>query len=199
VSTRLPAPSACLASAMLACTLSPRASAAVSTYGTYEEWIENADDVQEMTFADTDLPSGTFLTDQLAHTGITFRQDDWIQLANLDVGFPDMWFIQNFNADRTMWIDFAHPITAVGLDTLVSNSYQLWLDDMLVADIPETIVSFNGFISETPFNAIRIRGEGGQYLAVDTVYHGVAIPGPPVLGVLSMASIVGVAVNHRRR
>jgi len=185
---------------MITCVALPSiASADVTTYGTYEEWIENAGDVQEMTFAETELSSGTFLTDQLAHTGITFREDDWVQLANGDYsGVRDDWIIQNFNADVTMWIDFTAPITSVAVDTPQgSHSYQLRLGDTLVADLPWTVFTFSGFVSDQPFDAIRIkRNAGGQQIAVDNLLYSTIIPGPSGLTMIGIASLLGA---RRRR
>jgi len=186
------------ASFLAATALPQLATAAVTTYGTYEEWVANAGNTTAMNFVDTGLPSGTFLTDQFVESGIAFREDDWVQLANADVGVPDQWFIQNFNADFNMWIDFTEPITAVAVDTIQSaQSYQLWLGDELVADLPQTVLTFNGFVSEEPFDAIRIRNEASQQLIVDNLFYSTIIPGPSGVAVLGVASLIGC--GRRRR
>jgi hypothetical protein len=179
--------------------LSPVATAAVTTYGSYEEWIANAGDTMAMTFADTGLPSGTLLTDQLANSGITFREDDSVRLVNGDFsGVDDKWIIQTFDLDVTTWIDFTEPITAVAVDTpQPTHSYQLWMDDVLVADLPETVFFFSGFVSDTPFNAIRIRKEGSSVTAVDNLFYSTIIPGPSGAALLGVASFFGV--GRRRR
>ncbi len=184
---------------LLVAMASSAADAGVATYSTLEDWEAAAGETMTMEFTDTGLPSGTFLTDQLVDSGITFRKVDWVQLANLDVsGVEDQWFIQNFNLDETMWIDFTEPITAVAIDADAqpTQSYQLWMDDVLVADINESIFTFNGFVSTVPFNSIRIRQEGGgNQLVVDNLYYSV-IPGPPVAALLAAAALAG---RRRRR
>ncbi len=172
--------------------------AGVTTYSTLEEWEAAAGEIMTMDFTDTGLPSGTFLTDQLADSGITFREDDWVQLANLEgVGVGDDWFIQNFNSDHTMWIDFTQPITALAVDAAVqpTQSYQLWMDDVLVADVAENIFTFNGFVSTVPFNSIRIRKEAGIQIIVDDLHYSV-IPGPSVAALLASTALAG---RGRRR
>ena len=184
---------------LLVAMASSAADAGVATYSTLEDWEAAAGETMTMEFTDTGLPSGTFLTDQLVDSGITFRKDDWVQLANLDVsGVDDEWFIQNFNSDLTMWIDFTEPITAVGIDggAQSARSYQLWMDDVLVADIAESIVTFDAFVSTVPFNSLRILKEGpGNLLVVDNLHYSV-IPGPPVSALLATAALAG---RRRRR
>ena len=188
------------AATLLTTTGSSIALADVVTFSSLEDWEAAAGETMTMDFTDTGLPSGTFLTDQLADSGITFRKDDWVQLANLDVsGVEDEWLIQNFNFDLTMWIDFTEPITAVAIDAGAqpTQSYQLWMDDVLVADFNQNIFTFNGFVSTVPFNSIRIRQEGpGNKLNVDDLHYSV-IPGPPVAALLAAA--MAVTGRHRRR
>jgi len=185
---------------LLAAMVSSVTGAGVTNYSTLEEWEAAAGATMTMDFTDTGLPSGTFLTDELVDSGITFREDDWVQLANLDVsGVEDQWFIQNFNFDLTMWIDFTEPITAVAVDAGAqpTQSYQLWMDDVLVADFNQNIFTFNGFVSTVPFNSIRIRQEGaGDLIVVDNLHYSV-IPGPPVAALLAAAAMTGR--NRRRR
>jgi len=199
MNTRCTTCRALAAGVFLAAGSSTVAHAGVTNYSTFEEWAAAAGETMTMDFTDTGVPSGTFLTDELVDAGITFRQDDWVQIANLDgVGMDDDWFIQNFNFDLTMWIDFTEPITAVAIDAgpQPTQSYQLWMDDVLVADVAENIFTFNGFVSTVPFNSIRIRQEGGgNQLVVDNLHYSV-IPGPPVAALLAAAALAG---RGRRR
>jgi len=199
MNTRCTTCRALAAGVFLAAGSSTVAHAGVTTYSTFEEWAAAAGETMTMDFTDTGLPSGTFLTDQLVDSGITFREDDWVQIANADVsGIEDEWFIQNFNFDLTMWIDFTQPITAVAIDAGAqpTHSYQLWMDDVLVDEFNQNIFTFNGFVSTVPFNSIRIRQEGGgNKINVDDLHYSV-IPGPPVAALLAAAALAG---RGRRR
>jgi hypothetical protein len=78
-----------------------------------------------------------------------------------------------------------------------AQSYQLWMDDVLVADLPETIFFFSGFVSDTPFNAIRIKNEGSSLTVVDNLLYSTIIPGPSGVALLGVASLLGA--GRRRR
>ncbi len=177
------------------------AGAAITVFNTYEEWAASAGEFTTIGFADlAPPPPGEFLqiTDQYAGLGMTIPDDDYALLHYNRSNFIDDWGVKNHNDDSDMWFEFSEPIHTFSA-RMANSGFHWWLydGDELVHFIPQWITDFRGFISDEPFDRVRVMPGLGSIITMDDIMFQTIIPAPGVLTALAGAGLLNRGSRKR--
>jgi hypothetical protein len=148
----------------------------------------------------TGLPNGTLLSNQYAGLGVTFTEgvDEVYTHPNF---LTDLWGIDGI---ETITMQFAAPITGIGVDFPGALTIDLYLGSALVGtsnNFGESGLGFFGGVIATPFDRAVLRDWAEMNVFVDNIYlaRAVAVPEPSSVAlVLGGMLLFGLALRVRR-
>ena len=174
-----------------------QASATVTTFTNTANWQAVAGPYSTITF--TELPAGTWITEQYAPLGVHFT-DGSDQINHNNNAYVDGYGLNGAFDETTLQFDTA--MTTIALDFPGGVKIKLYSAGNLIYTSPDFGGSgfglFAGLISTQPFDKAFIYDPAGG-LFVDNLYFGPPVPGPAGLTVLALGGLLPSRRRRRRR
>lgn len=174
----------------------------LTTFTDLTEWTTATSGVTTIEFSD--LPAGTFVTDQYAPLGVTFTpgddQIDFLPSIYPSDGYGLFGGYNGLAVPLPIIMEFSTPITSIGIRFPGSTKFELYSNGIKIGVTQNFFAigdptSFAGVISDIAFDRVVIPPVLGN-VSMDTLFFGGAIPGPGALAVLLGGA---VALRGRRR
>jgi hypothetical protein len=181
----------------LAVVVSPSASALTSAleFKDRDAWFASVEALTTITF--TELPNGTFVTNQYDELGVLFTDGLDIILC-CGNNFPNDG--SGLNGVTSTALTFTMPQYSIAVDFPGAAQLRLFSAGALIYTSSwfgiSGVGNFGGLISSQPFDAVLITDPVDNALVIDDLHFGVPAPGAPSL---LAAGALWLDRRHRRR
>ncbi len=164
-----------------------------------DQWFADSGGTTNITTVDfTGFPSGTQITDQYDHFGVTFEGINSISQGQ--ISFPDGWGL-SVRFGNTLFFD--NPIHSFGADYVGRYQLELFLGDqhLYTSDHffePGTGADFGGIIADEPFDRVIVYDPFDDLSVFDNFFFGppIAVPAPSAFAAMALLPLTG---RRRRR
>jgi len=184
-----------LAAAVIGLAIVPVSDAAVTEFGSFDDWASGAGAFTEIGF--TEFPDLTEIVDQYRDQGVLFPGLDVVQGPS-EAAYPiDQWGLSS--VDDFIDMQFVDPISAFAIHFPGFTSIRMWSGDTVIGEVIDVGGggggNFIGFTFDVPVTRVEmIEPFPPGIVNIDQLYFTV-IPGPAALPLL----VIGLLRGRRRR